>query len=310
MWKVLIVSLLCIGVVFPLFIVPAVIYVKLLTRRDKNKWGRECSAPEDPEYLGMFDEGKKWRENYASQKTETSIRSDGFCLVGEYFDFGSKKAVIIVPGRTESLLYGCYFAEPYRREGYNVLVIDNRSHGLSDGKVNSLGYREYKDLLLWAKLLHETYGNETVIFHGICIGASTSLFALTAPSCPDYIRGMVSEGMFTDFHHTFRNHMIAEKHPNFPFTPVVMLYIRLFSHANVVTDGPIRRIPKLKQPILFLHSREDIFSLPQGATELYQACSAQKTLVWFEKGAHSRIRANNKEKYDASICEFLRKNEW
>ena len=289
----------------PTMLMSGIIYTVLLVRTKPEKWDRSCSIPDDEEYVGMFREGLAWEEKWKEHKQPVSIVSDGLKLVGEYFDFGGKRAVIIVPGRMESLLYSYYFAEPYRQEGCNVLVIDNRSHGLSEGKVSCLGFREYRDLQAWSRMLSERFGNTQVVLHGICIGASASLFALTDRNSPDCLCGMVADGMYTTFCESFKNHMLEDKHPLFPFVAEVMLYIRLISHANVVTDGPVKRIRQLQKPILFIHSRADSFSLPEKAQQLFDACPAEKRLEWFEVGAHSRVRVNNPERYDRVIREFL-----
>ena len=306
-WIILtVIGLLLFFFVIPTIIMSGFLYKILLVRDKPEKWGRECSMPDDEEYMGMFDEGTAWREKYLSRMTEVSVKSDGLTLRGEYFDFGSDKAVIIIAGRTESCLYCCYFAEPYRRAGYNVLAIDNRAHGLSEGKISSLGYKEYRDVLEWGKLLHDGLGNSKVFIHGICIGSSTGLFALTSDDCPDYMTGMTAEGMYVNFYDTFRQHMIVDHHPLFPFAIETMLWIRVVAGANVVTDGPIKRIPKMKKPILLLHSREDNFSLPGKAEQLFSSCGSEhKQIAWFEHGAHSRIRPVDKEKYDETVIGFL-----
>ena len=54
-----------------------------------------------------------------------------------------------------------------------------------------------------------------------------------------------------------------------------------------------------------IHSKEDKFSLPEKAQELYDKCSAPKKLVWFDHGAHSHIRINNVLEYDKTIKDFL-----
>lgn len=307
-----IIILIIIGLIVVFGIIPTLcmsyaIYHVLLTRKKPEKWGRECSIPDDVEYKQMFDEGLEWEATYKDTKREVEITSEGFHLVGEYFDFGAKRAVIIIAGRMESLLYSYYFAEPYRVAGYNVLVIDNRSHGLSEGKVNSLGQKEYKDILAWSRMLHDDLGNESIVLHGICIGSSTGLFAMTSgqPEA-EYIDALVAEGMYVTFHESFRNHMIEDHHPNFPFTLEVMLHIRVFSGVNVLTNGPIKRVDKLDKPILFLHSKEDTFSTPDKAQILYDKCTSKnKKIVFFEKGMHSRVRPNAKEQYDTTIVEFL-----
>ncbi len=290
--------------VLPMLLMSFILYRVLLVRTKPEKWGRECSIPDDEEYRRMFDEGLAWNERCKDVKNAVSVVSDGFHLYGEYFDFGRDKAVIIIPGRMESCLYSYYFAEPYRVAGYNVLVIDNRSHGLSEGRVTSLGFKEYRDILTWSRLLHEKLGNASVILHGVCIGSSCALFALTSPQCPDYLTAMTAEGMYPTFCESFRNHMLLDHRPIFPFLYLTMAYIRILSGANVVTDGPIRRISLLQKPILFLHSREDVFSRPDKAQQLYNKCTAPKTLVWFDKGAHSRIRINNEAAYDRAIVDF------
>ena len=59
-------------------------------------------------------------------KKDVHIVNEGFNLYGEYFDLGFDRAVIIVPGRMESLLYSYYFARPYQEKGFNVFVFDQR----------------------------------------------------------------------------------------------------------------------------------------------------------------------------------------
>lgn len=289
----------------PVLVLSIILYRIILVRTSPNKWGRECSMPDDEEYKRMYDLGAIWEAKFHANKEEVHVVSDGFRLYGEYFDFGYDRAAIIIPGRTEASPYCYFFAETYQKAGYNVLAIDNRSHGFSEGRRVSLGFKEYRDILKWGEMLHER-GNEAVVLHGICIGASTALFALTSPGCPSYMKGMVSEGMYTTFAESFKNHMIEGEHALFPLFYVTMFQILVLSGANVMTDGPIKRISLLDRPILFLHSKEDIYSLPEKAEELYDLCTADKKLVWYETSGHSRIRINYMEDYDARIEEFLR----
>jgi len=292
--------------VLPFLILGAVLWSKLLVRTSKKKWGRECSIPDDEEYRRMFDIGIEWDERYAAYKKPVEIKSGRFRLKGEYFDFGAKRAVIIIAGRMESLLYSYFFAEPYRAAGYNVLVIDNRAHGESDGVISSLGYREYKDILRWGALLHDTLKNDSVYLHGICIGCSTALFVLTNPKCPDWFSGMTAEGMYRTFGVSLKRHFDERGKKMFPLGYITMLYIWIFGGANVLTDGPYKRIVNMHKPLLMLHSREDPYSLPEYAQQLYDACpSEHKRIVWFPTSGHSRIRINYTEQYDEAIRTFL-----
>lgn len=293
---------------FPCLLVAYMIFLNLLLRRHPSVRERKPCFPEEPEYVAMYEAGEAWRSANLANKRDVSIESGRLHLVGEYFDFGSDRVVIIVPGRMENGIYSCYFAEPYRQAGYNVLTVDARSTGLSDGRLNCLGYREYRDLLQWTRLMHDSFGNRQVWYHAICIGCFTSLAACTSPDRPDYITGMAAEGMYRNFYITTKNHMIDSHKPLYPFIQFLTLLIRIFCGGSAVFDGPFRRIPDMHLPLLMLHSREDIFSTPDLAQELYDACPSQtKELVWFPKGGHSRVRLNNTAMYDQAVTAFLQR---
>ncbi len=282
------------------------IYKNLLVRESADKWGRVCSFPEDEEYSSMYKTALSWGDEYREKMRPVSVVSDGLKLAGEYYDFGCDRAVIVIAGRTECCKYSCYFAEPYRVSSCNVLTIDNRAHGFSEGKYPALGFLEYRDILAWAKLLHDELHNKQVFLHGICIGASTALFALTSEDCPAYMAGMVADGMYATFYESFKEHMILDHHPVFPVAHEVMAQIRIHTGARPIKDGPIRRIGSLRKPILFLHSREDTFSLPEKAQVLYDLCgSPDKTLHFFDSGAHSRVRLKHTEEYDRAVMDFM-----
>lgn len=284
------------------------VYEDQLVRTTPEKWGRVCSFPNDEEQVKMWNDGIAWMERNKARITQVQIESDGFRLVGEYFDFGADRCVIILPGRCESLIYSYYFAPPYEKAGFNVLAIDTRCHGLSQGKYNTIGVKESRDVLAWAKLAHEKLGNREVYFHGICIGTSAGLFALAAPDCPEYLKGIVTEGCYVSFRETFKRHMMALNRPRFPVLDLVMLLINRHTGTNVYRDKPIRAIARLRPDckVLFLYGQKDIFSIPEKSRKLFAACSARdKKLVWFPKGGHSHLRINNTEQYDQAIIEYL-----
>ena len=307
-WQIILICFVASGILFWIssyFIIAFIVYWKTLVRTSPEKWSRECSIKDDDEQAMMYEQAEAWLSQYLDKKTDVDIVNDGFHLYGEYIDFGFDKAVIIIAGRTEGCKYSHYFAEPYRRAGYNILAIDNRSHGLSDGKYNSLGLKEYSDIIAWGKFLHDVKNNKQVVLHGICIGSATALYTLISDRCPDYMVGMVADGMYTDFKETTKNHMIEQKHDVFPCLGIIMWFFKLFTKEDAVKNGPIRVMDRLKKPILFIYSKEDIYSVPEKGQLLYDTCQSQKKLVWFDKGAHSKVRINNTQQYDDTIVEYL-----
>ncbi len=308
LWLYIVLGLIGVGVFMYFlltFIISLIIYTKLFVRTSQEKWSRHVSWP-DEELARMFKTGEKWGADNEQYRKRVEIDSCGFHLVGEYFDFGNKKAVIIIPGRSESGTYSYYFAEPYKKSGYNVLAIDNRCHGLSEGKYNSLGLKEYKDIENWAKYLHDTLGVEAIYMHGICIGSATAIHLLARENCPSYLIGLTAEGTYTTFKEIFNNQLKRRNKPTFPHTLEVLGLISLRAGRSLYRNSPIFEIDKVKVPVLFLYSKEDSYAKPEKSLELFNKLQSEKRLVWFDKGEHSHIRIHNTEKYDQAIIDFLK----
>ena len=263
------------AILLPVALISFIIFRELVVRKKKSIWGRQPSMPSDKEYCRLYDDAMRWGKLHEGEKQDVEIVNDGYRLYAEYYDFGGKNAVIILPGRMEACTYSYHYAEPYSSSGWNVLAIDGRAHGRSDGRLNYLGYKEYRDVIAWAKFLRERFGNEKVVLHGICIGSSTALYAAASKDCPDNIAGIVTDGMFQCFYDSCKRHMEIDKRPIFPFLDGVMLWIRLVCGVDAKNDGPKKRISDMHRPILFLHSREDLFSTPEKAQELFDKCPSE-----------------------------------
>lgn len=280
-------------------------YTATLRRGKKEKWSREMPTDLSPEARLMYDAGLAWAAENADKKQDVHVTRDGFNLYGEYYDLGSDRSVMVLSGRTESLRYGYYFAIPYAKNGYNVLVVDPRAHGLSDGEYNTVGFEESRDAIEWVNLLVRKFGIRSVIFHGICIGAAGGVLALTSGNCPTEVHGIVTEGMFSNFYESVRNHMIEQRRPTFITLNLIDRWMRHFT-GHTMKFGPIDVIDRLDVPLLMLHSREDMYSTPEYAAKLFErAGTPDKRIVWFEHGRHSMLRITDTDRYDGAISEFL-----
>lgn len=307
---ILIVLFLLIGGIAAMLVVTVPIsrrvYTNQLVRTDADKWGRVCSAPENEEQMAMWNSGITWAEQQRQYIKPVQIENEGLKLYGEFFDQGAKRFAVILPGRCECLKYSYYYAKPYFEAGMNVLVIDTRAHGESDGTHSTIGVAESRDLNAWIRYICREFRQEEAYLHGICIGCSTALLAMTAKDAPEQIHALVADGCFVSFRESFKQHMIADKRPVFPVLDLVMLEIYRHTGTNVSSIAPISLVKKLNRRVLFLFGEQDIFSRPEKSRKLFAACaSADKTLVWLPKGGHSHIRINNTETYDHAIQEFI-----
>ena len=289
---------------YPLLLLTAhIIYHSTMARTTGAMWGRG-STHDDAQSLQMAAEGRAWADKYATYKQDVHIVNDGLRLCGEYYDFGFDRAVIFIPGRTDSLTYSYYYADPYRKLGYNVLCIDQRGHGASDGKYVTLGHTEHRAVLVWAQLLHNDWGIRSILLHGVCIGSACGLYAMLAHDRPDYLIGLVADGMYRDFYESYYLHMKELKKPTFI---IGMVNARMKHYTGYdFKSGPGDVIHNYHGPLLMLHGTADKYSLPERTTVLYDSCpSEHKNLVWFEGGEHSKLRIAHTEQYDTALAEFV-----
>jgi alpha-beta hydrolase superfamily lysophospholipase len=295
------------GIIIP-YKVSKKVYVKQFVRINKEKWARECSDTTNEEQVIMFNYSLKFFDENKDKHQKLHLVNDGLNLYADYFDFGFDKTVFLCAGRAECSLYALFYAEPYIKAGYNICSIESRAHGDSDGKINHIGLKEYKDVLKWINLLHDELNMKEIVLHGICIGSATLVYAVTDPSCPSYVKSLTTDGLYKDFKSTLVKHIKDTGHQAFPCAEFILHKVSKDAGVSALKLTPYNRASSIKIPVLMLHSKIDKFSIPQEAQETFDKMtnSPNKKLVWFDKGAHSHIRINNQEKYDNEIVEFLR----
>ena len=311
-WTIVIV--LVVTIVLPaipmLFVVPGKVTKIILARTRPDKFSREQpSDKKNEDMLFMWNEALKFRE--ANKTTEEDVRvvsSDGLKLAGLYYDFGSDIAVIILPGRPETCIYSLYYAESYKKAGVNVMVIDTRAHGESEGYWTGCGYAEQEDILAFAKYLHEQKGIDKIILHGICVGSSAVVHCAARKDLPPYFVGIVTDGLYATYYESLKIRIKKNKGMVYPGIWAFRSKIKKLYGYDIKNDGPINAVKHIKLPMTMIASKEDIYSLPDRTQTLYDTLSSpDKRMEWWEHGIHSHLRSFDTPHYDKVIQEFVEK---
>lgn len=282
------------------------VFLHTLSKKMGEGWGRVCSAPNNPEQVKMWDDGIAYMSQFLDKKHDVSITNDGLKLYGEFYDFGAKKTALFLCGRCECLIYAYYYAKPYIESGYNVLFIDPRAHGLSEGSMSTVGIKESKDALAWMKYISQEYKQEKFVLHCVCVGGSAGLLAVTSKDNPDLVEKIVADGLFTNFKESYKRHYVDLGHKVFPVFYLIWWWFRIYNKVSVNVSNPEKCVQELSIPILFIHSKNDKFSVPENAEKMFNECTSEgKQIAWFDVGSHSHIRNNATEKYDQTIKDFL-----
>jgi alpha-beta hydrolase superfamily lysophospholipase len=295
-----------------LFLVPSVIFYYTTYRSPKKIRTRECTNRKDEQQMRMFNEGVQWARRFKDKTEELSIISgDGLTLYGEYINFGYDKCVVILQGRTESLLYSYYFADVYYKNGCNILTVDVRAHGLSDGKYQTGGIKESDDCVLWIKLINEKYGINDFTIHGICIGGATAVFTYVKlkSAGSGLVKRIVTDGVYQSYYEMYKMYFKMFKKPSFPALQLCFFLIYAFTGVRPFKETPLKYMKDIDIPILFIWSEMDIFCTKPKSEELFNMClSKYKELRFFKKGRHSHVRSTQEAEYDEAIAKFLQKH--
>ena len=280
-------------------------YTNMFIRENKDKWARGNSAPENAEHTVMFETGMKWGNENASYMHEIEVTSfDGLKMKGEYFDFGNDKAAIIMAGRAETCKYCYYFADLYQKNNYNIIVVDPRATGLSEGKTTGAGILEGKDLNAWIDLVHERFHIDHFVIHGICIGSVAAIYVASEHN--PYVDCIVLEGPFISFYNVLCQRTRNLGKPSFPVCLQMGLLFKKIAGINIFSNTPIKAIRNVEVPQLMICGRQDVSSLPKYFDRINDASgSKRKQMVWFDEGAHSHLRIRNLEAYDKAVTDFI-----
>ena len=242
-------------------------------------------------------------------KEDIFIKSeDGLKLHATFFPCqGSKKVVICFHGYTsEGLNDYTTLAIFYLNNGYNLLIVDERAHGLSEGKYIGFGCPDRHDAKLWIHTMISKLGEECkILLHGDSMGGATVLMT-TGLELPPQVKAAVSDCAFTSAKEVFS--YVLKKRYHLPSTPIIQISNQMLKKkAGYELDecNARREVAKATIPILFFHGEEDSFVPCYMVHELYNACPTDKKLVIIEGAGHVESCYRNPDLYEGTIKEFI-----
>ncbi len=283
----------------------SVVRKKPASKQKKSMSARKGLMSLDP-YEDMMADGEKW---ILSQQPETvSIRShDGLKLTGHFIDARSKKTLILFHGyRSRAYRDFSCVAEYYRSLGFNLLLVDQRSHEGSEGKYITFGVLERYDCVRWAEYTDERIGGE-IFLDGLSMGASTVLMA-SGEKLPKSVRGIIADCGFTSPEEIMLK--VMEEDLGVRCRPLFWLVSQMVRlRAGFAVDGysTIEAMKVNRLPILFIHGTGDKFVPCEMTLRAHAACIAEKKLVLVEGAGHGVSYLQEPETCRAALREFLQK---
>ena len=249
------------------------------------------------------------REKYKDvPREEVSIINDGLKLHGMYFDQKSNYSVIIIHGYCATMESRMMDLPYYYERGYNVLFVDLRTHGKSEGNFVTLGAKESEDIIGWIKWLSEKTNNSKIILDGVSMGATTVLNCSGNKDLPKNVVGIVADCAFSSPYEQCR-YMIFGKNKNRGkiSAEIARLYAKLFCKYDMKKDSPLENVKKAKVPVLIIHGDNDDFVPSYMAREIYDAYKGEKDILINHCVGHALSTTLATEKVHKKLDEFLGK---
>ena len=242
---------------------------------------------------------------------EVSITSfDGLRLYGDYYEYepGAPIELMFHGYRglaRRDLCGGIQRCFALRR---NVLLVDQRACGRSEGTVITFGINESRDCLSWIEFLRSSFGSDVkLILPGISMGAATVMIAL-GRDLPDNVVGALADCGYTSARAIIKKVIRQMKLPADLLYPFVKLGARLYGHFDLEESSPIEAMTRCRVPIIFYHGETDDFVPCDMSRENHAACIAPKRLVTVPDAGHGLAFILDQEGYIRALDEFSEEN--
>lgn len=270
---------------------------------------RLYSYPQESLSSYLLRTGTFTQEKYAGMTTREvqTLSRDGLSLNGQLFipHPQSKRWGIFVHGYTMSLRASLQFAAMFEEKGFNLLLIDQRRHGKSQGKYTTYGFREKYDIDSWVNWLLQEYGPDLQIaLHGQSLGGGTVLEYLSM--APPAVKLAVADCAYSDLDQLIRYQIRSFAHlPSFPFIGLVNRHLEARAGFRLDQVKPLKSVAKCEQPVLFIHGEADRYVPPAMSKAMYDAKSGPKELVLIPGATHAVSYTVNPKKYKEAVHAFI-----
>lgn len=230
---------------------------------------------------------------------------DGVILQGWFIDnTQTRKVVIIAPGRGANR-WSVISAAPLLYEGgYDVLLFDPRTTGLSGGRKYGFGYFESIDLVNATKYLLEEKNCTEVAILGGSAGATAAILAATES---DRIDAVIADSPYANLRRVVASQ--GEYGDDLALRFLFPLYMSLAQWSLGVDiyreTNALRKIQHLDTPVLFIHGKGDKILPWQHSQRLYENKKGVKEAWYPEQAGHVESYLKYPDEYSQKINKFL-----
>lgn len=234
---------------------------------------------------------------------------DGLKLYGRYYHFydGAPVALQMHGYRGTAVRDMCGGFQSSKKMGQNVLLVDERATGKSQGHAITFGIKERYDCLSWIEYIKKRFGEETpILLYGVSMGATTVLMASEFDIAKN-VKGIIADSPYSSPYEIIKK--VCAKDIGYPpkiAMPFVKLTAKLFCGFDICSKTAADAVKNSKIPTLIIHGGGDLFVPPAMSKEIANS-NPNFEYVVFPEAEHGISAIIHTEKYNKLVLDFIEK---
>ena len=231
---------------------------------------------------------------------------DGLALTGMYYhrQEGAPVVVCFHGWRSTGIRDFCGIASTFLDMNHNVLLVDQRAQGKSEGRSMTFGIKERYDCQTWINYINDRFSSSTDIFLcGLSMGAATVLMA-SGLELPDNVRCVLADSPYSSPAEIIKKVCRDMKIAPAIAWPFLCVGARLFAGFNLTAATAADAIRRATIPILIMHGTDDRF-VPCEMSAEFPSLNPLVERHTFEGAGHGISFLLDQPRYEAIVQDFI-----
>ena len=297
----------------------ATVYTNAVIRSSKHP-DRNYDEEEQKEYIVPTERSSEYRRaayNYNiwwntrdTEKVEI-MSADGLRLRGGILRAAPEKAVgrfaIVVHGHICCAGEEGFISKMFHDMGYDVLAVDQRAHGKSDGDTITMGRMEASDVVEWTRFVSDRFPDEKIVLYGASMGGN-SVLRTSDRNLPKQVVCIVDDCGYCCADDAVMM-SIKHDHPGLLLKGAIIaaysVAYRIMQGASIRKTDACGPVSRARVPILFIHGAEDSVVDCSDSRRLYGLHPGKKKLLIFDGAKHNCSYFSDRNRYTREVTGFI-----
>lgn len=289
-------------------------FYKIAFARDEKSFLAESEDLEE-----IYDSSKPrpelWLENQDYAVLDL-ISHDDLNLKGYWLQHATEaggpadKTVILFHGYSGQAMQMTAYARMFYEDfGFNVLAVDARGHGESEGEYIGFGWPERYDVIDWANLVVDMTSIESgIVLFGVSMGGATVMMA-SGEDLPPQVSAIIEDCGYS----SIREELAYQLERMYHFKSDLLLNrvdkITQKKAGYSINEGnAVNQVARTDIPMLFIHGDSDSFVPTEMVYAVHGSHTGNKALYIVEGASHGLAYNVDPEAYSTELVKFL--NQW